>query len=180
MSIEITLRYDSFEEAAALMVALAADDKAGKPAKQIKAAQTGEQSAAKTEAGAGTSQPATQAKATSIKTQPAASAGKATAQAPAPSPSPAPAPAASTSLRDKQYPETGIGDLINKYAAASKDNRTVAVQVLKALGGATKGTELKAEHYDAAHRAFSALVEGTAAETVLAGLAGGEEDGGLG
>ena len=134
-------------------------------------APAGNASGAKTGKTAASSQPATQTQG-----QPAASGGKGTAQAKTPSPSPA--PAANASLRDKKYPETGIAELINKYAAASKDNRTVAVQVLEALGGAKKGGDLKPEHFDAAHAAFTALNAGTAAETVLAGLAGGEEPAG--
>lgn len=173
MSIKISLEFGNYEDAAAVLLALGADAKAGKPA-----VTAGNASAAKTEASAGTSQPA--AASGKTKTSPAASAGKATNQAPQPSPSPAPAEAANTSLRDKQYPETGIGDLINKFAGASKDNLAVAKQVLKSLGGATKGPEIKAEFYDAAHKAFTLLNGGTAADVVLAGLAGGEEDGGLG
>lgn len=172
MSIKISLEFGNYEDAAAVLLALGADAKASKPA-----VTAGNASAAKTEASAGTSQPAAAAK---TKTSPAASAGKATSPTPPPSPSSAPAEAASTSLRDKQYPETGIGDLINKFAGANKDNLAVAKQVLKSLGGATKGPEIKAEFYDAAHKAFTLLNGGTAADVVLAGLAGGEEDGGLG
>lgn len=181
MSFQIVLNFATAQEAAAVLLALAEDEKAGKPATKP-AASAGNASAAKTEANAASSQPAGASAKTTVKekTSPAASGGKATNPAPQPSPSPAPAEAANTSLRDKQYPETGIGDLINKFAGASKDNLAVAKQVLKSLGGATKGPEIKAEFYDAAHKAFTLLNSGTAADVVLAGLAGGEEDGGLG
>lgn len=168
--IEITLKFDGYQEAAAVLLALGADAAAGKPAKLVadKTAATAGKPA-KAEKPATSSQPATQAS-EPAKTQPDASVGKATA---ATSP-------ASTSLREKQYPETGIPDLINKYAGASKENREVAKKVLFALGKATNGIGLKPEHFDAAHRAFTLLNDGTAADVVLAGLGGGEEDGGLG
>lgn len=169
--IEISLKFDSYQDAAAMLLALGADAAAGKPAKlpatDKPAATAGKP--AKAEKPAASSPPAAQAN-DQAKTQPDASAGKATAAA-----SPA-----STSLRDKQYPETGIPDLINKYAGANKENREVAKKVLFALGKATKGIELKPEHFDAAHRAFTLLNDGSAADVVLAGLGGGEEDGGLG
>lgn len=167
--IEITLKFDGYQDAAAVLLALGADAAAGKPTTiPNKPAATAGKSV-KTEKPAATSPPAAPAN-DPAKTQPDASAGKATAAA-----SPA-----STSLRDKQYPETGIAELLNAYAGKSKDNRGVAVKVLAALGGATKGPELKPEFFDAAHKAFTLLGEGTAAETVLAGLGGGEDDGGLG
>lgn len=171
--IEITLKFDGYQEAAAVLLALGADAAAGKPAKLVATA-TDKPAAtagkpAKAEKPATSSQPATQAS-EPAKTQPDASVGKATA---ATSP-------ASTSLREKQYPETGIPDLINKYAGANKENREVAKKVLFALGKATNGIGLKPEHFDAAHRAFTLLNDGTAADVVLAGLGGGEEDGGLG
>lgn len=174
--IEITLKFDGYQEAAAVLLALGADAAAGKPAKLVAAADKPAASAgksAKAEKPAASSPPAAQANDPAndpAKTQPDASAGKATA---ATSP-------ASTSLREKPYGETGIGDLINKFAGASKDNLAVAKQVLKSLGGATRGPEIKAEFYDAAHKAFTLLNGGTAADVVLTGLGGGEEDGGLG
>lgn len=170
--IEITLKFDGYQEAAAVLLALGADAAAGKPAKLVATADKPAASAGKSvkaEKPAASPPPATQAS-EPAKTQPDASVGKATA---ATSP-------ASTSLREKQYPETGIPDLINKYAGANKENREVAKKVLFALGKATKGIELKPEHFDAAHRAFTLLNDGTAADVVLAGLGGGEEDGGLG
>jgi hypothetical protein len=175
--IKVTLEFPSYEDAAAVLLALATDQRAGKPvsrppaAPEAAAATTGKP--AKTAKPADTSPPATQAAAPA-----AASAGKATT--PPPPPSPSPSPAASTGLADKKYPETGIAELINKFASASKDNRTVAVAALGKMGGATKGTELKPEFYDAAHAAFTALCAGTDPAAVLAGLDGGEEDTGLG
>jgi hypothetical protein len=180
LSIKITLECETFEDGAALLLALGADQRAGRPAARPTGGDAaGNASTAKTGKNAASSPPATQSPAPA-----AASGGKGTGQAKAPSPSPTPSPAASASLRDKKYPETGIAELINKFAAASKDNRTVAVQVLEALGGAKKGGDLTSEYYDAAHAAFTALNAGTAANVVLAGLAGGEpageEDTGLG
>lgn len=167
--IEITLKFDGYQDAAAVLLALGADAAAGKPATVPKPTTTSAGKSVKAEKPAASPPPATQAS-EPAKTQPDASVGKATA---ATSP-------ASTSLREKQYPETGIPDLINKYAGANKENREVAKKVLFALGKATKGIELKPEHFDAAHRAFTLLNDGTAADVVLAGLGGGEEDGGLG
>lgn len=170
--IEITLKFDGYQEAAAVLLALGADAAAGKPAKLVATADKPAASAgksAKTEKPAASSPPAAQAN-DQAKTQPDASAGKTTAAA----------PPASTSLRDKQYPETGLPDLINKYAGINKENREVAKKVLFALGKATNGIGLNPEHFDAAHRAFTLLNGGTAADVVLAGLGGGEEDGGLG
>lgn len=171
--IKVTLEFPRYEDAAAVLLALGADQRAGKPVAKPPtpteaAATTGKP--AKTAKDAGTPPPATQTQA-----QPAASAGKATEQPKANSPSPA--PAASASLADKKYPETGIADLLNGYAAKGKPQRDVAVAVLDKLGGAKKGPELKPEHFDAAHAAFTALMGGADPNEVLAGLGGGEDTG---
>lgn len=174
MNVKLTLEFPNYEDAAAVLLALGADARGGKPVAKPPApeaaAATGK--SVKTAKDAGTSPPATQTQA-----QPAASAGKATEQAKPPAATAT--PAASTGLSGKQYPETGIADLLNAFAAKGKPQRDVAVAVLAKLGGAKKGPELKPEHFDAAHAAFTALMAGADPNEVLAGL-GGEEDTGLG
>jgi hypothetical protein len=173
--IEVSLKFDSYAEAAAVLLALGADTGAGKPTLV-----PGTGKSVRTGKPADGGQPANQAQPT-----PAAAASVTPATTPAKpalsSPTPTASTSVSTSLRDKKYPETGLTELINQYAGANKEQRGVAKQVIEALG-ATKGPELKPEVFDVAHAAFTKLIAGASAEVVLAGLRAGDapEDAGLG